>query len=154
MKFNKAKSKVSHLVWGSSGSEYRPGEELTGSSPAEKDLGILVNRKLDTSQQCVLADRKSNCILGCIKRKVISREREVIVPLCSVLVMTHLELCIQAWHSRHKKNMELLEWVQMRATRMIRGLEHLSYEERLRELDLFSLEKIRLRDTLLWPSCT
>jgi len=141
MKFNKDKCKILHLGQHNQGAPYRLGPVWLGSSVAERDLGVRVDSKLTMSQQGTAAAVKAN------DRGIASRDREVIVPLCSALVRPHLEHCVQFWPPQFEKDVGRLERVQRRAMKMIRGLEHLSCERRLEELGLFTLQKSRLRGT-------
>jgi len=107
------------------------GERLE-SCPAEKDLGVLVD----------------SSILACIRNSYTSRSRDVIASLYLALVRPYLEYCVQFWALHYMKDIELLERVQTRVTRLVNGLENKSSEEYLRDLGLCSLEKRRLRGDL------
>ena len=108
-------------------------------------MGVSVDERFHMSWQYAVVAKKDDCILDCIKTSMTCRLRKVILPLCSVLVRSYLEYCIQLWGPQHKKDIELLEQVQRTAMRMNIGLQHIPCKDRLGDLGLFSLEKRWLR---------
>ncbi|KAJ7422541.1 hypothetical protein BTVI_13732 [Pitangus sulphuratus] len=121
------------------------GKEWLESCLVAKDLGVLVNSWLKMSQQCSQMAKKAKSILTCVKNSVASRTREVMIPMNSALVRPHIELCVQFWAPHFKKDTDVLECVQRRTVKVVKGLGDKSYEKQLRELQFFSLEKRRLK---------
>ena len=115
----------------------------------ERDLGVMVDRDLKASKPCVKAAATANRVLRMISRTIYNKSIDILRPLYKSLVRPHLEYCVQAWRPHYQKDIELLERVQRRATRMIEGYKTIPYEERLLLLGLTTLETRRLRGDLI-----
>ena len=104
-----------------------------------------INANMKVSEQCRIAASQGNQILGMIRRNLTYKEKSLIVPLYKAIVRPHLEYCIQAWSPYLRKDIDMLEKIERRATKLIPGLRDLTYEERLKECRLTTLETRRLR---------
>ena len=145
MLFNFQKCKCLHAGHGNTGVNYEMGGTILCKTVKEKDLGVTMNANMKVSEQCRIAASKGNQIQGMIRRNITYKEKGLIVPLYKAIVRPHLEYCIQAWRPYLRKDIDMLEKVQRRTTKLITGLRDLSYDDRLKECGLTTLETRRLR---------
>ena len=127
---------------------YEMGGTILSKTVKEKDLGVTMNANMKVSEQCRIAASKGNQVLGMIRRNITYKAKSLIihpVPLYKAIVRPHLEYCIQAWNPHLRKDVDMLEKLQRRATKLIPELIDLTYEERLKECGLTTLETRRLR---------
>ena len=145
MLFNFGKCKCLHIGSGNTGMNYEMGGTILSKTVKEKDLGVTMNANMKVSEQCRIAASKGNRVLGMIRRNITYKEKSLIIPLYKAIVRPHLEYCIQAWNPHLRKDVDMLEKIQRRATKLIPELRDLTYEERLKECGLTTLETRRLR---------
>ncbi len=149
LKFNKDKCKVMHVGYNNSKRNYKLQSQNLVKVEEEKDLGVQIKSDLKNGTQCLAASRKANTVLGFIARNFQCKNPEVITRLYTSLVRPHLEYAVQFWSPCYLKDKNKLESVQRRATKLIPGFRSLSYEERLKRLDMFPLKDRRIRGDLI-----
>jgi len=124
-------------------------EDELQEAEEEKDLGITVTNNLKPSVQCAKAAAKAMQVLGVIKRNFVLNDEEDFRLLFNGFVRPHLEYCVSVWSPYLRKDIDCLEKVQRRATKLVRGLKHKPYEERLKLLGITSLDNRRVRGDLI-----
>ena len=149
MSFNVDKCKVLHIGNKNTKAKYTMNGTQLKAVDKEKDLGVIISSDLKPSLQCAEAIKRANKIVGFIGRSFEFKSEKNILTLYNSLVRPHLEYCVQFWSPYYRKDIDKLERIQRRVTKMIPRLRNKPYEERLEELNLFNLTKRRLRGDLI-----
>ena len=149
MNFNSSKCKAIHFGSSNRRQDYSISGTVLESVDGEKDLGVTISENLKASKHVDEAVLKASRVLGMINRNIVNKSKYVLLPLYTSLVRPHLEYCVQAWNPHLVKDIAKLERVQKRAVRMMNDVSGDSYEEKLKTLNLFSLEKRRVRGDMI-----
>ena len=153
LKLNPSKCKVMHIGH-SSGTVYYMNDDSGNSTiiqqiAEEKDLGVHLTDDLKPSTQCVRSAAKARSVMGMVKRNFRRLDQQDFLLIYKTYIRPRMEYCVQAWSPHLKKDIECLEKVQRAATKMVHGLRHLPYEDRLVHLGLTTLEERRTRGDLI-----
>ena len=126
MLFNFGKFKCLHTWLGNTGMNYEMGGTILSKTVKEKDSWVTMTANMKVPEQSRIAASKGNQVLGMIRRNITYKEKSFIVPLYKAIVRPHLEYCIQAWRPYLRKDIDMLEKIQRRATKLIPGLRDLT----------------------------
>nr|XP_054765151.1 uncharacterized protein LOC129271925 [Lytechinus pictus] len=147
--FNSQKCKVLHIGPGNVKHSYSLGEDVLEHTAVERDLGILVDEDLKFHNHVAYVVKKANGILSCIRRSFECRDKSTIPKLYKGLVRPIIDYGNSIWYPRFKSDSKAIEKVQKRATKMIYSIRNCTYTERLKALNLPSLEYRRRRGDMI-----
>ena len=149
MQLNNSKCVVMHCGKNNANFTYKLGECVLNSVSEYEDLGVLVDNRLNFSKHCLKVRNKATSIIHFIKHCVTTRKEDTMVKLFTSLVRPVLDYCAPFWSPLLIKDIDVIEQVQRRFTRLINGCQDLTYQQRLEKLSLFSLEYRRKRGEMI-----
>ena len=149
LQFNEDKCKVMHIGKKNPGFSYVLGGTTLKETKKEKDLGVLITDDLKSADQVASAAAAANAMLWRIRKTFTCLDEHTVPALYKALVRPRMEYAVQAWSPQLRKDIVKLEKVQRRATKMIPSLASLPYEDRLKKLNLTTLEDRRHRGDMI-----
>ena len=149
MRFNESKCKAMHIGRKNPRWSYTLGGAALQETEREKDLGVWVTSNFKAADQVASAAAAANSMLWMIRKAFTCLDEKTFPPLYKALVRPRMEHAVQAWSPYLRKDIDRLERVQRRGTKLIPSLAALTYEERLKRLNLTSLEDRRRRGDMI-----
>ena len=149
MSFNVNKCKIMHLGYGNAKQEYNLDGTVLVETMEEKDLGVLIDNDLKFSRHVRGIVARANRMIGLMKISFENFDKDMFGPIYNTLIRPLLEYCVHAWSPYLVKDIQLLENVQRRATKLVREVRNMEYEDRLKELKIPKLIDRRIRGDMI-----
>lgn len=149
LRFNEVKCKIMYFGRDNPEHKYKIGTTELKRVTEEKDLGVHITNDAKPSLQCIEAAKKATQALGFVKRTFSHFDCQSFSTLYKTYVRPHMEFAVQAWNPYLRKDIDCLEKIQHRATKLVPQLRNLEYGDRLKVLNLTTLEERRVRGDLI-----
>ena len=149
MSFNVDKCSVIHIGHNNMQNNYNMSNQQLPTTDQQRDLGIIISKNLKLQKQTEKSCKTANTVLWFIASNFRYKNKELILPLHKSLVRPHLEHAVQFWSPNLRRDIDKIEKIQRRATKMIPEIRNHSYHQRIQDFDLISLVQRRLRGQLI-----